>query len=120
MPDVGTTTQPVPEASAAYRATVVAGIRALANLIQNNTNLPVPQHVAAQYSVLGHTTADRIDITRAAAAELGVEADIDDETSVATLTIAAGGYPTNLPMFVVTYTVHGSTSHDRETTGGAE
>lgn len=119
MTNVGITGQPVSDESAEHRAAVVAGIRALANLIESNPNLPVPDSVHAQHSPLGHTAEDRIAITRAAATQLGVEATITDETSDATLTIAKGGYNAGLPWFTVNYTVHGSTRYDRKPGGAA-
>lgn len=113
------TEQPTPAQEDEHRAAVVAGIRALADLIESNPNLPVPDSVNAQHSPLGHTAEVRIAITRDAAAQLGVEATITDETSDATLTIAKGGYKAGLPWFTVDYTVHGSVKHDRKPGGAA-
>jgi hypothetical protein len=91
-----------------HRAAVVAGIRALADFIEQHTDLPVPQGVNAQYSVLGESPY--VEIVRDAARVLGVEPLIDDDSASVHHVLASGGYPSPPPYFRVTYTVHGNTA----------
>lgn len=107
------TNQPIPkpdrlgENSPEYRAAVVAGIRALADLIESRTDLPVPNHVGGQYTVLPLRGPDTERIVREVAANLGVDTEVGETFTSATLAIAKGGWQTGLPWFSVDYVVHG-------------
>lgn len=90
------------------RAEVVAGIRALADLIETNLDLPVPQSISAQHSIIGDLTSEGIALIRSAAGTLGVEPKIEPGRATAQRTIAEGGNWRDL-IFFVRYTVFGST-----------
>jgi hypothetical protein len=81
------------------RAAMVAAIRALADFVEQRTDLPVPTSVRAQHSLI---TVDpqNIDRVREVADLLGVEANVYDITAMAEHTIAP--FPTS-----VVYAVHG-------------
>jgi hypothetical protein len=89
------------------RAEVVASIRALADLIETNTDLPVPQSVDAQYSIFGDLTDEGRDLVYATARALGVEARIDDDIATAHLEVAHEYSRADGP-FIVRYVIHGS------------
>jgi hypothetical protein len=109
MSDVQPTAQPVPENSPEHRAAVVAGIRALADLIESNPDAPVPNSVVAQHSILVGTNSDKEAIVREVAAALKSTATIDLRSAAMHHGIANGGYPHNsLPYFRVEYVVHGA------------
>jgi hypothetical protein len=96
----------IPAASgedATQRASLVANIHALADFIETRTDLPVPNSVSAQHSVLTrHVPAfeDRVAIVQAAADALGAEV-IGTDSLYTKHTI--GDYPTS-----VAYVVHAS------------
>lgn len=101
---MGTVTRESPE----YRAAVVAGIRALADFVEQHTDLPVPQISGAQYSYLDTPYEDVKRGVRRAAESLGVEPVIEADHASVRVNVASGGYPSPLPMFSVIYTIHGS------------
>jgi hypothetical protein len=112
-----TSTQPAAEAE--RRAAVVAGIRALADLIEFDTSLPVPNSVRAQHSItrdIGND--DTLRVVRGVAAHLGIEAAeawnntylrVDDDSASVQLSIASG-YTAEQGSFSVSYVVHGALS----------
>jgi hypothetical protein len=95
-----------------YRAAVVAGIRALADLIERNLDVPVPNSVRAQHSILSGTAQDKTDLVSQTAAVLAVDADIDGNGATGRLNVAQGGHPTPLSWFSVEYVIHGNL-HDK-------
>lgn len=91
-----------------YRAAVVAGIRELADFIERHTDLPVPQSVGAQYSYLDAPFEEAAQAVRGFAKLMGGEVDITDDAATVRRRIAEARYPSPLPWFTVTYTVHAS------------
>jgi hypothetical protein len=89
------------------RAEVVAGIRALADLIETNLDLPVPNSVRAQYSILGDLTDEGRDLIRAVAQALGVEPRIDETSATAGVELAHA-FSWEDGSFWVSYIAHGS------------
>lgn len=90
----------------AHRARVVAGIRALADLVEARTDLPVPQSVTAQYSILDSLDDAGRRFVLEAAAALGEEPDDNDDTRVSVRHEVARSQA-DQPLFYVTFTVHG-------------
>lgn len=67
--------QPTPtEQSPEHRAAVVAGIRALAQLVEDHPALPVPRTIYAQHTITDGPDYDRVAQVRATAALLGAKA----------------------------------------------
>lgn len=99
MTDQPTTTQP-PD----HRASVVAGIRALADFIETRTDLPVPDGATAQYSELDRSKVEQV--VRQVAAALGIEPHLHSTNNGISIdhTIAEHGFP---DYFQVKYTVYG-------------
>jgi hypothetical protein len=89
------------------RAEVVAGIRALADLIETNLDLPVPNSVRAQHSIRGDLTDEGRDLIRAAAQTLGVDPRMDETSATAELEVAHA-FSWEDGSFWVSYIVHGS------------
>ena len=95
------------------RAKVVAGIRALADLIESDTQLPAPHAVHAQHSILGDLDAAGEQLVRDVAEHLGITQqgyaphksymEIDDRTAFATHLLSTGSWDIRID-----YTVHGS------------
>ncbi|MET0423616.1 MAG: hypothetical protein ABW046_07070 [Actinoplanes sp.] len=93
---------------AEHRAAVVAGIRALADLIESNPDVPVPNSVVGQHSIIVGTDGDKEATVVETAATLHAELEIDADVAVLHHYVAQGGYPhNNLPYFRVEYVVHG-------------
>lgn len=91
-----------------HRAAVVAQVRALADWIEQRTDLPVPTSISAQHSLPSLDPTNE-DVVRAAAEALGVEPDIYETAALARYAIST--YPLRLD-----YVVHGflPTSDDEQ------
>lgn len=107
-----------PDNTPERRAAVVAGVRALADLIET-TDVPVPDTLDAQYSILADLDLadldqEGIDLVRAVAARLGVEPKVTDNVATARKVVVEGGYRStdpalrNMPWFRVSYVIHAS------------
>lgn len=69
------TDQPNPPArSDEHRAVIVAGLRAMADFVEQHTDIPAPGYLVEQHSVLDGTDAEKIAIVRHVAEALGVAA----------------------------------------------
>jgi hypothetical protein len=99
---------PITEHSPDHRARVVAGIRALADLIETNTDLPVPDSVGAQHSISGDLDDDGRQLVRDAAAALGVEPRIKEYLATTRHVVAQNDWDTGQQYFYISYVVHGS------------
>lgn len=97
-----------------HRARVVAGIRALADLIETDLDLPVPASVSAQYSLAGDLDDGQRQFVREIAAHLGITVDGGPDSytinnaayaTVQHLVASSGLYE---QWFRVAYVVHGS------------
>lgn len=77
------------------RAEMVAAIRALADFVETRTDVPVPNSVRAQASMITYSPDHELTV-RAAADALGVPASIDDRSAYATFEVfpypATAGY----------------------------
>lgn len=116
-------TNPINTGSPERRAEVVAGIRALADLIENDLAVPVPNFVGAQFSLLGNLTDEGRQLVRDVADHLGLgpasypgeEGTFEVTADKARLGVSvARGYTCEDGSFRVTYVVHGT----REKSGG--
>jgi len=96
--------RPTPE-SPEHRAAVVAGIRALADFIEQRTDLPVPDAIGAQFSQLDVDKTEKT--VRAAAAALGVEVSVHaDGTGMSARHVLGDEY--DAPYYArIDYVVHG-------------
>ena len=109
-------TNPINTGSPERRAEVVAGIRALADLIEGDTTLPVPTSVGAQFSLLGDLTEEGRRLVRDVAAHLGLPAErhmgeqgafgVSDDRASLNVQVA-GGYTRADGSFRIVYTIHG-------------
>lgn len=94
--------------NAEHRARVVAGIRALADLIEANTNLPVPDGMSAQYSLPGDLDDAGRQLVRDAAGALGIEPQLEECRAITRYVVAENDWKTGQPYFSISYTVHGN------------
>jgi hypothetical protein len=97
---------PTPSTSDEHRARLVAAIRALADLIENDPAVPTPDSVHAQLSISGVPTEADLDMIRAVAAHLDVPANIDEETATLRKEIARN--TRGQQYFRVDYVIYGN------------
>jgi hypothetical protein len=90
------------------RAEVVAGIRALADLLEQDSTLPLPQSVSAQFSLLGERITDAgRQLVRDTAAHLSIGLN-EEPHRISATKILAHGYRAEDGSFHVWYVLHGS------------
>lgn len=107
------TTQPTPDPisdstmTAKDRADVIAGLKAMAQFLEDNPEMPCPQYIREQHTFmepLNLRTFERVPVpdsekiafVRTVAARLGVDAEVDDESATCDYAVTAR----------TTYTVH--------------
>lgn len=101
------------------RAEVIAGIRALADFIEANTELPTPNSVGAQYSILADLTPEMSAEVRRLAEAFGLQVENDTKRMISAQREIAGGYTSKDGVFRVHYVIHGSRStSSRKPAGG--
>lgn len=102
MSDQQTAIKHITEGSPEHRAAVVASIRALADFVEQRTDLPVPDGVYAQHSILGGTDEDKTAIVMESAAVMGVQPQTPSAAIYACTVVAVSSY-----LDRAEYTVHG-------------
>jgi hypothetical protein len=105
-----------PQSEDEHRAAVVAGIRALADLIETNTSLPVPSNVTAQYSIMGDLDEQGRQLVRDAAAQLGIEPEMTAYRATAHFSVASNKPPA--AYFRVDYIVFGNKPEPEQAEAG--
>jgi hypothetical protein len=104
------------ESAEQRRADVVAGIRALADFLESNPDLPVPNSIHAQHSIYGdlddagrdliRSVGEKLELTEG---ELGATSYMRfDPNSASARYQLTHGYDADLGSYHVTYVVHGA------------
>jgi hypothetical protein len=101
IPDPNATPDPIRHyaETEAVRAEIVAGLRALAQFLEDRPELPCPQHADVQHSFMGPLNlrtyepvqvpdAEVIAFVRGVAAALGVEAKVGEESAIVRYAVA--------------------------------